>query len=67
MRVSQCLQQTRWSVMGLTPGIVGTDSPLTKLLSLVVNSDRFKLSGAGTLSPEESEVSLHLFSYPFFP
>lgn len=53
--------------MGLTPGIVGTDSPLTKLLSLVVNSDRFKLSGAGTLSPEESEVSLHLFSYPFFP
>lgn len=35
--------------MGLTLVIVGMDSPLTtKLLSLVVNSDRFKLSGAGT-------------------
>lgn len=49
-------------MMGLTPEIVGTDSALTtKLRSLVINSDRFKLSGAGTFSPEESEVSLHLF------
>lgn len=48
--------------MGLTPGIVGMDSPLTtKLLSLVVNSGRFKFSGAGMLSPEEPEVSLYLF------
>lgn len=54
--------------MGLTPGIVETDIPLTtKLLSLVVNSDRFKLSGPGTLTPEEPEISLHLSPYPFFP